>query len=157
MQNGVRSFAGLLLILAFGMTGAGAARAQGLASLSQDGVVPLGGLENEVLGSVSVGIPIAPGVSLDYKVAGGGAGTALSFPWADVTFSQTGDVTVNAVGPSIADVPNILATALGPGSNPLLVPLAANGVLVGSPLTGFNLKGGTQLGSHSVTNPTGLR
>lgn len=128
-----------------------------MANLGSDGIVPLGGLENDVLGSVSVGIPIAPGISIDEKVSGGGGGISISFPWADVTFTNAGELNVNAVGPSVADIPNILTSALLPGSSPYLVPLVANGVFVGNPLTGFKIDGGTNLGTSSVTSPAGLR
>lgn len=117
----------------------------GFGNISGSGITPLGGVEGQVLEHIKVGVPIAPGISLDQKFAFDrgtrndglrGTGMALSFPWADVTFGLSGEVTVNAVGPGIADVPNYLIGGLLPPGFQTLLP--------------FKLGGGTSLGSVSL-------
>lgn len=152
MRNRSGWIAALVLAAAALQPGLSAAQS-GLSNLSgpSSGMVPLGGIENDVLGSVSVGVPIAPGVSIDQKFSRDGVGTAISFPWVDLTMTATGQVKVNAVGPSAADLPNILSTAL---LNPMLAPLAANGISLGNPLTGgLKIGGSTNLGSAAIFEP----
>lgn len=110
------------------------------------GIVPLGGLEAEMLESISVGVPIAPGISVGHKFSFdrtkpdatlNKSGVALSFPWADLTLGQSGEISVTALGPGVADVPSTLSNALLPGSFKKLIPL--------------DIGGGTTLGHSSIS------
>jgi hypothetical protein len=120
-------------------------------TLGGPGVVPV---EGEVLEFITVGIPIAPGVSIDQKFAtdrGGRntglskSGIALSFPWADVTFGLSGELVVSPHAPGVVDLPSYLIPALLPPGFQRLFP--------------FHLGGGTTFrdGSISLGGGTGLQ
>lgn len=141
----------LMAALLLGSAGVAHAQAglgpQGLGgNVGGPGIVPLGGLEAEMLETISVGIPIAPGVSIDQKYSFdrtkpdatlNKSGIALSFPWADVTIGMSGEISVTAVGPGVADIPNYLMPALLPSPIKNLIP--------------FKFGGGTTLGHSSIS------
>jgi hypothetical protein len=141
---------------------AGAAWAQGVQSndigiqtmsdvMGGPGVVPV---EGEVLEFIKVGIPIAPGVSIDQKFAfdrGGRntglskTGTSISFPWADMTVGLNGELVVSPNGPGVGELPNYLIPALLPPGFQRLFP--------------FKIQGGTMYrdGAISLGGGTGLQ
>lgn len=132
---------------------AGTARAQMIGgsdlsgAVSGPGIVPLGAMEGEVLEHVSVGIPIAPGISVGEKFAYdrnsadatlNKSGITIALPYGDVTIGMSGEVSFNGTGPGVADIPNYLVPALlPPGLARLVMP--------------FKISGGTTPGPGSVS------
>lgn len=151
MNAKVDRVVGIVSVVLFLMVGSVQAQVLGGNDLSQSvagpGIIPLGPLEGDVLEHVSVGIPIAPGISIDYKLATdrnstdstlNKSGLALSLPYGDVTFGLSGEVSFNGTGPGVADIPNYLVPALlPPGLSRLVLP--------------FKIGGGTTYGPSSVS------